>query len=612
VASTIIPGSIDSGYTAAWSMFKDTGPQLAVEIGRTITTGKNFDYKTGLKPVIDYFDKGSMMEIESSLNLSSFPDGGTVSYASGTKEAKVSTYITMILKGLIIAASEVTYSDAVLKQTFKDVYKAAITDAELMNKIYNRIETGVLNKDESTIKLISSDLSSWLKDKGAQKIFNSLYSQGIASIGLSNIVDKLTSINDVAEKVSNGLILLSYKRDIAIASTFGSKVLWYDMSYDESGYLKPIYKMNWLNAPSPINQHDEVIFQATKNTYDDSTTWWNPFSWNDTFQAEYERYSYRPVSKIGKTTDIETLIDRVKETHETPQPTLDENGDLTKSQAYVELSSTTTTQPNYDEKTNKFTAKAGDKITMSFRNFQECTEPFASKASGVKVQFNYTNDVGVVGTLSDDKSELTLTVPNDGSFSISNFGYLDSTRNNRLTTCGKVDSILHLSSSAASGGGNSGDTTASMPVLHTGQTISYTNYDDAYYHAGKARSYTRDDTKEIVTDNVTKLMWQDNSDAKTIKKTWQDAQDYCDALSLGGYSDWRLPEVKELLSIADSGKYSPALSATFVNFTQDNYWSSTTNAYYSDHAWIVSSYDGYTGYNFKSDEYYVRCVRGNQ
>src|SRR5208283_3026477 len=45
------------------------------------------------------------------------------------------------------------------------------------------------------------------------------------------------------------------------------------------------------------------------------------------------------------------------------------------------------------------------------------------------------------------------------------------------------------------------------------------------------------------SDNVTGLMWQKQDDGTT--RTWANAGTYCSSLSIGGYSDWRLPTVTE-------------------------------------------------------------------
>ena len=52
-----------------------------------------------------------------------------------------------------------------------------------------------------------------------------------------------------------------------------------------------------------------------------------------------------------------------------------------------------------------------------------------------------------------------------------------------------------------------------------------------------------DNKDGTVTDTETKLMWQKKDDGKI--RTWDEAQNYCKKLTLGGYKDWRLPEPKE-------------------------------------------------------------------
>ncbi len=153
----------------------------------------------------------------------------------------------------------------------------------------------------------------------------------------------------------------------------------------------------------------------------------------------------------------------------------------------------------------------------------------------------------------------------------------------------------------------------SSKIKKTGQTISYYPKDDGDYQKGVTPSYTRDDEKEIVTDNITKLQWQDDEEAKTIYKNWQDARDYCSNLNLGGYTDWRLPSVVELQSIVVDGKYNPAIDTTvFVNYASSFYWSSTTYASYTYNAWEVNFNKAYTFNYYKLYDAFVRCVREGQ
>ena len=120
-----------------------------------------------------------------------------------------------------------------------------------------------------------------------------------------------------------------------------------------------------------------------------------------------------------------------------------------------------------------------------------------------------------------------------------------------------------------------------------------------------------DNGNGIVTDNRTGLMWQ-QGEAGTM--TWGSALSYCEGLSLGDKSDWRLPNIKELESIADDTKANPAIDTTFFpNVMSANYWSSTTDGGNLTYAWYIFFYYGVV-YDFqgsKSNSYYVRCVRGD-
>ena len=119
----------------------------------------------------------------------------------------------------------------------------------------------------------------------------------------------------------------------------------------------------------------------------------------------------------------------------------------------------------------------------------------------------------------------------------------------------------------------------------------------------------------IILDNKTGLAWQDDygDNAGEIKKaTWQDALVYCHELRLGGRSDWRLPNIKELRSIVDRSRFDPAIDSAFTNVSSNVYWSSTTNVSDSSYAWLVYFNVGYDYWYSKTDELRVRCVRGGQ
>lgn len=118
----------------------------------------------------------------------------------------------------------------------------------------------------------------------------------------------------------------------------------------------------------------------------------------------------------------------------------------------------------------------------------------------------------------------------------------------------------------------------------------------------------------VVTDLSTGLMWQNTGNE--TKYTWKEALAYCEGLSLGGYTDWRLPNLKELLSIVDYTKNNPAISAPFTAVSGD-YWTSS-NRYDTSaptapqNGMYVDFSDGYFSYWFSKTLYpsCARCVRG--
>jgi hypothetical protein len=110
----------------------------------------------------------------------------------------------------------------------------------------------------------------------------------------------------------------------------------------------------------------------------------------------------------------------------------------------------------------------------------------------------------------------------------------------------------------------------------------------------------------IVTDLITGLIWQRSDDG--VLRTWAQASTYCEALTLSGYSDWRLPSRHELVSIADYGRHEPAINPAF-DCQNGSYWSDRTRADNQDYAWLANFNDGSTLTLGKGLLNYVRCVR---
>jgi hypothetical protein len=89
-----------------------------------------------------------------------------------------------------------------------------------------------------------------------------------------------------------------------------------------------------------------------------------------------------------------------------------------------------------------------------------------------------------------------------------------------------------------------------------------------------------DNEDGTVTDTCTGLMWQKETAHINANGTidddvhWCEALQYCENLELAGYTDWHLPNVKELQSV-DYGRVNSAVDPVFGALTSF-YWSSTS------------------------------------
>jgi hypothetical protein len=111
-----------------------------------------------------------------------------------------------------------------------------------------------------------------------------------------------------------------------------------------------------------------------------------------------------------------------------------------------------------------------------------------------------------------------------------------------------------------------------------------------------------------VVDPATGLMWTRETIA--TDKTWSEAKAAAAAVTLGGFTDWRLPTRKELLTLVDDTRYNPAINTDLFQCDSNRYWSSTVDAESpSDCAWCVLFYHGYCLLNGQGNRGRVRAVR---
>lgn len=94
-----------------------------------------------------------------------------------------------------------------------------------------------------------------------------------------------------------------------------------------------------------------------------------------------------------------------------------------------------------------------------------------------------------------------------------------------------------------------------------------------------------DNNDSTITDNATGLMWSKDDSGEGMD--WEAALAYAEGSEYAGYDDWRLPNIKELQSIADYSGVFPAMDTSVFNLTELTnimgqtdypfYWSSTSN-----------------------------------
>ncbi|MFZ4616015.1 MAG: DUF1566 domain-containing protein [Rectinemataceae bacterium] len=187
----------------------------------------------------------------------------------------------------------------------------------------------------------------------------------------------------------------------------------------------------------------------------------------------------------------------------------------------------------------------------------------------------------------------------------------------------------------------------SYPIVGTSQTgfwdkdgtsMAAPASGDAYYGQDAqfprvVPSYTASEDGLTVQDKVTGLTWQKNQASGSMY--WGESQTVIDSLNkqnYGGYSDWRLPTIKELYSLWNESSGWPSIDSNYFDITyssQDElshaiFWSSTKYAgrfASTTDSWAIGKEMAF-GVNFGTGhikaytidfgpKHFVRCVRGN-
>lgn len=148
-----------------------------------------------------------------------------------------------------------------------------------------------------------------------------------------------------------------------------------------------------------------------------------------------------------------------------------------------------------------------------------------------------------------------------------------------------------------------------IPCQGTGQ--------DAEFCSGYPWPETRFEVEEdTVRDRLTDLTWTQNANIAEYPLDWHEALEFVAGMNSDckyGFSEWRLPNRRELRSLISHQTRCPALpdGHPFSNVFANWYWSSTTTAAHPDHAWYVNLDGGRMFYGGKDQAYMVWPVRGS-
>ncbi len=110
-----------------------------------------------------------------------------------------------------------------------------------------------------------------------------------------------------------------------------------------------------------------------------------------------------------------------------------------------------------------------------------------------------------------------------------------------------------------------------------------------------------------VRDVSTQLTWQQAASADRV--VWTDAAAACATLDLQGQG-WRLPNMKELQTLVDESRASPAIDTqAFPDTPAEGFWAATPLVGSTTSAWFVSFDEGIAYNALTTHLYRYRCVR---
>ena len=141
------------------------------------------------------------------------------------------------------------------------------------------------------------------------------------------------------------------------------------------------------------------------------------------------------------------------------------------------------------------------------------------------------------------------------------------------------------------------------------QGEAFYGQDAQYSGLNKVLHITTVGDEDIAEDVLTGIVWQVNV-ADTLR-TWQESMDYCANLEYANASDWRLPTIHELMSIAThAGGNVVLMEEVYPEWSEYDFWTFNRSTATTVDAWSINS-DADIEEHDESELLRARCVRKN-
>jgi hypothetical protein len=174
---------------------------------------------------------------------------------------------------------------------------------------------------------------------------------------------------------------------------------------------------------------------------------------------------------------------------------------------------------------------------------------------------------------------------------------------------------------------NTGQYKVTRRLPKTQQTTSYFVGDDGLYEGGWWKGKLNANNRvrwlsrtlsgdQIEIDRATGLMWpkdwSSNGGYNQNVLNWTGALIWADSLTFAGFTDWRLPNINEILSIVRYSGAAPLVDNIFNSVLSASFWSSTTYPITTTFAYQLSFATGVSGISPKIATWNVVAVRDSR